>query len=233
MAIRGKPPTPGVKVGAWRFDNVPQDATRNGWLAGPVHALVCHPSRATKPCARVLIGGNAECAGCEKKHRAEWLGWVPVKRDDGRPLVVCIHESQFWAVDVIKPGSRIVWGRNKGEAEGVWIKQGPEKPTWRSFYPDERPHHFIADYLVLKLWKMPELYKPICELWGEECQRAVTEEIPATPAPAVVVSAPEQPVNRVANAIPAATALDDAIGSLTRKAARMKTAEKNGHAKQD
>lgn len=178
MAHRGKPPEQGVRVGAWRFDTVPKGQIRTGWLAGPTHGLVVHPGRATKPCLRIYLGQDATCEGCALQRRAEWFGYVPVKRDDGRPLVIGIHESQFWIVDAIVPGSRILWGRKEAENEGVYVQRGPDRPTWRSFWPDERPNHSLLDYLVLKLWKMPDLMPVLREEWGEVCQRVVTEEMP-------------------------------------------------------
>lgn len=231
MAHRGKPPAPGVKVGAWRFDNVPQEATRTGWLAGPCHGLVCHTSRATKPCFKLLLGGDALCDGCAKGWKAEYFGYVPVRRDDGKPLVLGIHEAQFWALDTIPLGARIVWGRNKGEAEAVWVKQGPDKPTWRTYYPNEWPRHNITDYLALKLWKRPDIIPALTELWSEECQRAVTDDLPATIHPVEVPPAVEEPVNRVQNAVPAGPALDDTLKRLRAKQARLKLAETNGHPK--
>lgn len=230
MAIRGKPPEAGVRVGAWRFDNVPQEATRNGWIAGAVHALVMHTGRGSKPCVKALLGPSAACPGCDRQHRAEWFGYVPVKRDDGRPLVIGIHEAQFWAADTIPLGSRVVWGRNKGENEGVWIRQGPDKPTWRTYYPDERPHHNITDYLALKLWKMPEVHLALRVLWAEECQRAVTDTIPApTDPPASDPPAPESPV-KVMEAEIAAVPLDATVNRLREKQRRMrlKEGEQNG-----
>lgn len=228
MAIRGKPPEAGVRVGAWRFDNVPQDATRNGWIAGAVHALVMHTGRGSKPCFKALLGANAVCPGCEKQHRAQWFGYVPVKRDDGKPLVIGIHEEQFWMADAIPLGSRIVWGRNKGENEGVWIRQGPDKPTWRAYYPDERPHHNITDYLVLKLWKTPEVHLALRVLWAEECQRAVTDTVPPPIEPVESVPpAPELPASPDREKL-VGEEYNRVVEAITRKTRRMREAEKNG-----
>lgn len=228
MAHRGKPPSPGVRVGAWRFDNVPQDTTRAGWLAGPCHGLVCHTSRQTKPCYRLLLGGDAVCDGCAKGWKAEYFGYVPVRREDGKPLVLGIHEAQFWPLDAIPLGARIVWGRNKGEAEGVWVRQGPDKPTWRTYYPNEWPRHNITEYLALKLWKRPDIIPALNELWAEECQRAVTDDLPA---PVMAIEVPPPDDGRVTSP-EGLQRLDDALeGTLHRlkaKQARLKAAEQNG-----
>jgi len=225
MAIRGKPPEPGVKVGAWRFDNVPQDEVRNGWLAGAVHALECHTSKRTKPCFKKLLGDGAVCEGCGAGWKREWFGYVPVRRDDGKPLVVGVHEAQFWALDTIPLGARILWGRNLGENEAVWVKLGPDRPTWRSYYPNERPNHTITDYLAIKLWKRPDIIPALSLLWREECQRAVTEELPAPVAPVPPAVPPAVTARMEAPAPPAEVlgpTLDDTLHRLKRKQEAMK-----------
>lgn len=186
MAIRGKPPERGLAVASWSFDRVPAGEVREGWLAGPIHGLICHCSGASKPCRKVLLGSTAECPECSAGKGADWIGYVPLRRHDGRPVVVCIRASGFEIASTIKPTARVKWGRDRGRGEGVWLMPATGGASWRHYYGDDQADADLIGWLC-RLWRLPELLPALGRYLSlNECQPTVTAPLPA-PVEAVAI----------------------------------------------
>lgn len=218
MATKGRPPEGRSVDVSYTFDKVPKKESRTGWLAGAVHGVFCHCSGTSKPCVRALCGPNAECAGCRDGLRVAWVGYVPLRRQDGRPVVVAIRDATAAIVDRIHPGSRVTWGRDEGRGESVWILEWAHGQEWRHYYPNLAPNADLTSWLV-RLWRVPELAGALAEWFrGEQCQPTVTEALPAPVAPIVppVVPVPAAP-DVAYDALMAAKALDDTLVVLRRR----------------
>lgn len=160
MASRGKPPEGGQVQVSYTHDKVQDGQPRNGWLAGPIHGVWTHRLGTSKPCTRVLCGANAKCVCADKPIRLEWTGYVPVRRHDGRPYVVCIVQESFPIVDRLTPGDRIIWSRKAGKGESVQIVPGLPGTAWRHYWPNDPPAADLTTWL-LRIWKMPDLLAPL------------------------------------------------------------------------
>lgn len=230
MATKGKrPERSGVDV-SYTFDKVGKGDRRTGFLAGAVHGVYCHCSGTSKPCVRVLHGERAECAGCAAGMRTAWVGYVPLRRHDGRPFVVCIREATLAVVDRIVPGSRVAWGREEGRGESVWITELATGAEWRHFYPNDPPRADLTSWL-LRLWRMPELSGGLVEWFAQECQPAVTQPLPpALHAIPLAEELPDESDQPVGTAHRLTKSLDETTERLRAKQARMRAAEgsKNG-----
>lgn len=156
MSHKGTAPKGGTDARSWTFDKVGAGCVRSGWLAGDIHGIVCHCSGASKPCRLQLPGDCGPCPECDAGKGTAWVGYVPLRREDGRPICVCIRESTFEIAQSIKPGERVQWGRDEGRGESVWILPRATGHIWRHFYGDQLPNADLTAWLV-RLWKLPDL----------------------------------------------------------------------------
>lgn len=158
MGLRGKPPREkGDGAGNWTHDRCPGGSERTGWLAGDIHGLECHPSERTLPCVKDLIGPDARCEYCEvKRWIPKWLGFVPVYRHDGRPMVIVIQDWHREFVQAIPLHRPIVWKRARGEGEGIEITLADSTRPWISTLPERNRPADLSLWLA-RIWRRPDL----------------------------------------------------------------------------
>lgn len=216
MATRGRPPEGSAGKVTRSFDNVKGEGIRHGWLDGPIHCSECHASRRTKPCMKWLYGPDAKCEGCAGPFRARWMGWLPVRREDGRPWIVVISAARFEVANGIRPGSRVSWGRDQGDAQGVWVLPRDKGATWATYYPELKPNADLTEPMAT-LWGMPEIIPALRAIWAVECQPTVTD---AEEGSAELSYPPDAPPELVARArergrsVGASSAAAEGIGSV-------------------
>lgn len=196
MATKGRSPGKGAVEVSYTFDGVKDESIRLGFLAGPIHGVYCHCSGVSKPCLRTLLGERQPCNGCEEQRKVRWMGYVPLRRDDGRPLVVVISDATADVVDKIKPGSRVRWFRRKGRGESVTILEHESGREWRHYYGDKPADADLTAWLA-RLWRMPEIL-PALQHWF------AMEATPATPAVEVAAVPPAADPLPAANILPGA-----------------------------
>lgn len=156
MGIRGKTPGRGDGIGTWSHDKVPAGSERYGWIAGDVHVFTCHSSRASKPCRRHYCGEMHDCVGCVTGIPVKPLGFVPLWRWDGKPTVIIIQEHHFEHVGMMGLHDRVIWGREKGHGEGVWVKTHPIQTKWETTIPAKRMPVDIV-WACCVLFGMPDM----------------------------------------------------------------------------
>ena len=225
MAIRGRRPQSGPRGVTYLHDKCRDNALRKGWLAGDVHVLEMHVGRGkSRPCEAILLGAGQQCPGCAECRPVEAIGWVPLRREDGRPVCVLVRKATIDFVAQIERGSAVYWGRAEGRFEGVGITPRVEKVRWEMYFsgqPTDDMSYWIPQYLAT-----PHLAAAMRELWRSgECQPVVTQPLPAPVAP--IPSEPKGAVSpvKVLEAEIATPALDATLVRLRRKQAALKIRE--------
>jgi hypothetical protein len=66
-----------------------------------------------------------------------------------------------------------MWGRDEGDAQGVWILPRDKGAQWGVFYPNTKPDADITEALCT-LWETPDLLPALRVYFGAVCQPAVT-----------------------------------------------------------
>lgn len=173
MAGRGR--TRGGEEGttSWMHDRCPVEHCGIGWLAGDVHRMICHASKASKPCRKEYLGEDAACEGCARHNAPVPLGYVPLWRHDMKPVFVVIHEHHFELVESIKLHTYVAWERAPGKGESVQIRVVERT---REFYTvrEDRKRPQVMTHFLPKLWKMPDML--------EACIRELgTSDSPVSP----------------------------------------------------
>ena len=148
MASRGRTPEKGLRIRTWSHDRCNEGKERTGWLSGDMCVLLCHVGKGkSKPCEKELLGPKAKCPGCAEGRPREDLGYVPLRRDDGRPMCVVIRKNKLEFVEGLKLGSCITWGRDEGRFEGVWIRLSMKGVPWHKLY-SEPPRDDLSGWLA-------------------------------------------------------------------------------------
>lgn len=228
MGLRGKRPQSGPEGVTYLHDKCRDPGLRKGWLAGDVHVLEMHVGRGkSRPCEQLLLGAGTHCPGCAENRPVEEIGWVPLRREDGRPVCVLIRKATIPFVAQMEKGGAVYWGRAEGRFEGIGITPRPERVKWENYFtgmPNDDMGYWIPLYL-----QTPHLAAAMRQLWrAGECQPVVT---PAEPLPApVVVSvlpapAPAQSPDREQLV---GEEYNRVVEAITRKTRRMRDPERNG-----
>lgn len=183
MARRGKPPGGNGRGTHWTTDRVEVGSKNEGWIAGPLHVIDCHQRKGSKPCRKLLLGESATCAGCASHIPITELGYLPLYRGDGKPVVVCVQEHSFDLIDPLPLHARVSWGRREGDGESVWVQRLLSGPSWYTTLPEKRLPANITEHL-LRIWEMPDLRAAVTALFATDCQPADTAPLPAALSPA-------------------------------------------------
>lgn len=225
MPIIGKTPGEGRGFVTFTFDKVKPGSKRTGFLSGDVHGLTCHPAKKTKPCIRSLKGPKHSCRGCDEHIPPAWCGYVPLRDSTGRPVCILIRDSVVDVAARIKPGARVVWGRDDDDFAPVWLQEWHQGAEWSRWYPDKKPADDMAPWLCT-LWGMADLLPYLRACFNGECQPAVTHESSIPP--------PETPTTRggwvrqVANQL-TTTELGESVDTVLARRSVTETApSKNG-----
>ncbi len=105
----------------WTFEKVPGGSHFTGWIAGPPQWVDVHHIGVSKPCHWEITGGKKDCPHCRKKPRKDLVGYVPLYRDSGKPVVVLVPE---YAGDILRRIAlhdpvRVMRGSTRGDAVAV------------------------------------------------------------------------------------------------------------------
>ena len=181
MNIRGRSPRESGGHVTYTHDSCQSKETgkpvphRIGWLAGSIHGIEAHCGRRSSLCERIVLGSNAVCPACDKHVPLDWMGFVPLRNEHGRPTAIILRRSHFDVAARLKPGDRVSWGRDDGRGQGVWILPRTTGATWEHFWPETSPADNMVPWLVQYL-KVPHLAVALANWFGVECQHAVTQE---------------------------------------------------------
>lgn len=93
----------------------------NGHLAGPVEWIVIHWQRRSIPCYADVTDGKLPCPHCRPGVRTGELGYVPIYRDDGRPIVVGIPPYNSDGVTGLEPGCAVKAYRGKMRGDPIRV----------------------------------------------------------------------------------------------------------------
>lgn len=160
----------------FRYVNTPNGTTWHGWLAGLPHWFLCHTRGKTKPCLHDMTSGQLECPRCGETQEPEVIAYLPIYREvDGCPCMVILHECQREKVDQLPLHARVIIGREKDRADGVWVSLALRPtPTFQSTL-DERRRAADLTETLLRLWALPDL-----TAWYRRSELEKEKEPPAT-----------------------------------------------------
>lgn len=232
------PPPTGGAVHAM-FISPEEGKTISGYLAGPAMWFWSHQSTRTKPCLHVITGGVLHCPRCVSQSQPCDIGYVPIYREvDGRPCFVLVHEHVRESLATLKLHERVVVGRERGSAEGVWVQRAMQQtPRYHSTIASRYQPLDLSETL-LRVWNLPELTRWYREHGGHP-QPAPVIVPPSTAAPADDVlrsdGEPYSPVMQAAarrwgQPVQADSVLDAAMASIRRKSG-LPEPSSNGRAK--
>ena len=170
MAYRGRGPEKSLGIRTYTRDKVIPKSRRTGYLAGDVHDLTCHVplkrgDENTKPCERLLLGDNHPCPGCQKQRPTDWVGFVPLRDDTGKPVAIIIRKAVADVAGRLKPGSRVQWGRDAEQTDPVWLVEWPQGRPWEYWWPKQAPDDDMTDWLCV-LWDTPHLAAALRRHWS-------------------------------------------------------------------
>lgn len=156
MARRGRTPERGGELHSWTFDHCRDGKPKTGYVAGPLHWLLLHDAKPSKPCLVPLYGPGTRCPYCQAKHELYEGGYQPLRDMRGRAWVVLIRETHERVVSRLTPGQGCRWGRAEGKAQGCYVEPWPVTPEWDYWYPDMRPAADLSRWLPV-LWGLRDL----------------------------------------------------------------------------
>jgi len=104
----------------------------------------------------LLVGDHAKCPGCDANVEIKELGYVPLYRQDGKPMFVVVQSYIFETLDVLKLHTHVEWGREKAKGEGIWVRKSELNRPWHSTIPAKMRPADLTEALC-KVWRMPEL----------------------------------------------------------------------------
>jgi len=156
MQSRGKRPGKGHIAGHWTFEKVNHKDKWNAWIAGPVHGVWVHLIGQSKPCLRVICGTQAKCSGCENHIRLQWLGYLPLWRYDGKPVVVGVKEFALEGIERIPLHAEVQVSRGNEYHDAVEILDLRTRERYYSSLPDRQRPADLCGWLC-QLWRAPEL----------------------------------------------------------------------------
>lgn len=185
MARRGRTPERGGEDYAWTFDHCRDPKERTGYTAGPLHWLLCHDCRPTKPCFLPLYGPNANCPYCRATIPKYEFGYQPLRDLRGRPWVVGIRETYERVVSRIGGGQGVRWGRAPGKCEACYVEPHPVSPDWNYWYPDLKATADLSGWLC-RLWELPTLLPAVTAYFA-------ASDKPVSPRPAIADEEPAHP----------------------------------------
>lgn len=137
----------------------------DAYLAGPVWWGELHMLKPSKPCVFAITGGAVACRYCGVPPRpvAVMKGWVPlIRRSDTWPICVPVDEVQRDHLDVLKPWTKVVVGRERGKGIGVYVREAlNQEPKWSSSLPEWSAPADITESLI-NMWKLPEVVAFFC-----------------------------------------------------------------------
>lgn len=228
MGMKGRTPEKGQSGRTFTHDRCGDKEERYGWLSGDVHVLMMHVGKGrSKPCERGLQGCACDktCPGWGRP--TEEIGFVPLRRNDGRPVCVLVRKAKIDFVAHIRPGSSVVWGRQPDRFEGVYVRPATKELPWSHYFsgkPDDDMGYWLPMFLGT-----PHLADAMRAWFAKgECQPVVTAAEPL-PAP-VVASVPPAPAPDLddTHAKRVGEEYNRVVEAITRKTRRMREAEKNG-----
>lgn len=230
MGKKGKTPEKGAGGRTFTHDKVSDGEERRGWLSGDVHVLVMHVGKGrSKPCERALLGCTCDKTCPQFGRPTEEIGFVPLRRDDGRPVCVLVRKAKIDFVAHMRAGSTVVWGRMPDRFEGVYVRSALKEMPWSNYFSG-KPDDDLGYWLPLFLGT-PHLADAM-RAWfaADECQPVVTDTLP-TPVEPVRL----EPLAATADADPAmraelSAALDKTLDKLRAKQARLRVGQNGtGH----
>lgn len=142
----------------FRYVGTSNGSTWTGWLAGVPHWYLCHTKGKTKPCLHEMTSGAVNCPRCTETKEPEMIAYVPIYREvDCSPVMVIIHGEQRERAEQLSLHQRIVIGREKDQADGVWLSPALKRtPEFQTTLEERRRPADLTETL-LRLWQLPDL----------------------------------------------------------------------------
>jgi hypothetical protein len=126
-----------------------------------------------------VTGGELECPVCTALNVPEEVGYQPLYRqNDGKPVMVIVHEYSREQIDPLTFHQRVVVGRGESITDAVFILPALVKePRYHSRLPERNREADLTDTL-LRLWRIPEL-----TAWHERNAPKSDNALSVTPPP--------------------------------------------------
>jgi hypothetical protein len=135
-----------------------------GHKAGEMVAAMTHHFKASKPCMDWLTNGEVPCV-LHQSCRLDWLGYLPIYHESGRPVIVGMREYNIAAVAEIKVGSPLMIVKGDEKHSAIAVFPAPTLGKYQTGRPGPLQPVDITDKLI-ELWNVPEL-----SAWWSRCGR--------------------------------------------------------------
>lgn len=137
---------------SWTWTHLRGGGVITGHLAGPTEWIVVHWIRRSIPCYSDVTNKRLACPHCRPGVRTSDLGYVPVYRDDGRPIVVGIPAYNADGLRGVEPGMPVKVYRGKDRGDPIRVVREKGGTTVTIGDRGERPLADIRPWL-LTLWR--------------------------------------------------------------------------------
>jgi hypothetical protein len=118
-------------------------------------AAMTHHFKSSKPCCEWLTNGEVPCV-LHQSCRLDWLGYLPVYHEGGRPLIVGVREYNVNAVAAIKVGEGITLMKGEDKHGAISVFPAPSLGKYSSGRPGPLVGVDITEKII-ELWNVPEL----------------------------------------------------------------------------
>ena len=180
MDLPRKPPEAGARELHWNYASTPNGPKGHwfGYLWGVPYEVECHGKERSKPCLRILTGGELSCFKCEQGLLPKRQAYVPVVREsDGKPCMVIVQECGFDFFRGLHWKCRVLISRGPAADDSAIVSRATDQREWRtSLRGLERQANLTRT--LLTVWKLPELVA-----WMNRTQRPSDSPV-SLPAPA-------------------------------------------------
>jgi hypothetical protein len=155
--MAGRRPPKGENSRTWSYQKLAEGEFLKGWKAGPMVCIETHYSGSSFPCSRALSGNKMSCLCQSRKLKIEWQGFVPLWRDDSKPVFVIVRDYVFPEVDTLQTFSPVVFGRPKSRFDSVWVRAMKGEQTYNIARNRQAKEEDISCFLFTTLFRRPDL----------------------------------------------------------------------------
>lgn len=160
--MESQEPRKGQRLTCWSFDRMKRGSMFRGWIAGPLLGVNGHRSGQHKPCYSVMTDGKLDCPYCAKGTVEDFLAYVPLYHESGKPTCVGIRRHSLALVQQIPIFDAVHVSREDDEFAPVLVQQKKWDGPYLSGKKEREQPANIKRWL-LRFWGLEDL-----AAWCEE-----------------------------------------------------------------
>jgi len=164
--------TPTPENLCWRTISAPRGSSYRCWSAGPIVPVwVHHNGTASKPCWKRITKGKLVCPWCGVKALRQ-IGYLPTwSWPEAKRMVLVMPKTAMLSITGITLATPLVANQAVMKNQPAVVRV-EDADTYRNATQKKlakRPPEDIQEYLLRKLWKIPELCEHFgLEVWNDE-----------------------------------------------------------------